>query len=61
VSPRRGAGGAGGGLAFLNDRAAFVRRFVLAEVLAPPRGMVVRLPRGRRVDPKPAPVVTKPR
>jgi hypothetical protein len=37
--------GAGGKLAFLNDRAAFVRRFVLAEVLGPPRGRVVRLPR----------------
>jgi hypothetical protein len=47
VSPRRGTGG----LAFLNDRAAFVRRFVLAEVLAPPRGKVVRLARGRRVEP----------
>ena len=47
MSPRRGSGG----LAFLNDRAAFVRRFVLAEVLAPPRGKVVRLARGRRVEP----------
>ena len=55
MSPRRGSGG----LAFLNDRAAFVRRFVLAEVLAPPRGKVVRLPRGRRAEPKAAPVAAE--
>ena len=53
MSPRRGAPG----LAFLNDRAAFVRRFVLAEVLAAPRGKVVRLARGRRVEPKAEPAV----
>jgi hypothetical protein len=53
VSPRRGEGGGGNGLAFLNDRAAFVRRFVLAEVLAAPRGKTVRLARGRRAEPAP--------
>jgi hypothetical protein len=37
--------GVGRKLGFLNERAAFVRRFVLAEVLGPPRGRVVRLPR----------------
>jgi hypothetical protein len=31
-------------LAFLTDRAAFVRRFVLAEVLGPRRGLTVRRP-----------------
>ncbi len=39
----------GGGLGFLTDRAQLVRRFVLAEILGPPRG---RVPRGmHRVTP----------
>ena len=49
MSPRRGSGG----LAFLNDRAAFVRRFVLAELLGPPKGMTVRFARRRAVPPAP--------
>ena len=44
--------GVGRKLGFLNERHAFVRRFVLAEVLGPPRGRVVRLP--RRPPPGPA-------
>ena len=51
MSPRRG-----NGLAFLTDRAAFVRRFVLAEVLAPPRGKTMRFGRGPLGAP-PAPPV----
>jgi hypothetical protein len=35
-------------LDFLKDRSAFVRRFVLAELLAPPRGL-----KRRRPPPKP--------
>ena len=34
------------GLAFLRDRDAFVRRFVLAEVLAAPRGRLLGVQRG---------------
>ncbi len=49
----------GGGLTFLNHRAAFVRRFVLAEVLAPARGKVVRL--ARRMPPTPAPAQPEPK
>jgi hypothetical protein len=42
-----------GGLDFLADRTAFVRRFILAEVLGPPRGVAVpRAPRAPR--PRPA-------
>jgi len=42
-----------GGLDFLADRTAFVRRFILAEVLGPPRGLAVRRPR-RPQPPAPA-------
>jgi hypothetical protein len=45
VSPRRPLG-------FLNERTAFVRRFVLAQVLGPPRGRTVRLPRTKAPPPE---------
>jgi hypothetical protein len=42
-------------LAFLNDRAAFVRRFVLAEILGPPRGRLLRGPPRPPVPPPASP------
>jgi len=48
---------------FPKDRTAFVRKFLLAEILGPPRGKVVRLgrPRARPPEPPPGPPAEKPK